>query len=225
MGSDRMDDLEKFDTTVSKKFEIMRTKNEFLLQNFPDFPITETVIQNYRCTFKQGEQSFGGKVWLTQNYLLFTSSTLAKRSQIPYMEIKRIKVQEGFLSYTSEMFLDLDSGFKVSFTNFYHFREAYILVKYLMDHSPCYYHLPSHVPPPSSSGKPNPQNSDNRKVDGRWGELATSMKSTVSASEYVKPDVKLAEDCLDLAEEIFYNGVEIRGAVQEDAKTLDRIER
>eukprot|EP00339_Tiarina_fusa_P006669 CAMPEP_0117001400 /NCGR_PEP_ID=MMETSP0472-20121206/3411_1 /TAXON_ID=693140 ORGANISM="Tiarina fusus, Strain LIS" /NCGR_SAMPLE_ID=MMETSP0472 /ASSEMBLY_ACC=CAM_ASM_000603 /LENGTH=273 /DNA_ID=CAMNT_0004701393 /DNA_START=52 /DNA_END=870 /DNA_ORIENTATION=+ len=221
-----MEDLVQHDAAVVKKFETMRAKNEYLLKNFPNFPISETVIQNYRCTYKQGDNSFGGKLWLTQNYILFTENGVnTLRKQIPYMEIKTTAIQEGFFGYTSEMFIDLDNGLSVSFTNFYHFYECYTLIGYLMDHSPCYYHIPAK----QNTEKHQSYDSYTKKKsepvhEGRWGTLATSFKEN-TAEQYTKPDVKLAESCLELADEIYTNGLEMRGRLEDDAKKLDRMER
>lgn len=215
--------MEDFDPSVAKKYEIMRAKNEFLLQNFPNFPLSETVIQNYRCTYKQGENSYSGKVWLTQNYLLFTeSSNNGFKKQIPLMDIKNTASKIGFLYYTSEIQFDLESGFTATLTNFYHFNEAFILISYLIDHSPCYYHLPQKEAPKKTTSYI--QESNNPELEGRWGTMSSSFKE-IPLDKYEKADIGLAEECLSIANETYETGLNTRAMLEEDARALDHVER
>lgn len=220
MDSELGDDFEE---TVRKKYEVMKSKNEYVWEQFPDLPSSETVIQNYRCTFHRGEQSLGGKVYLTQNYLLFVSSNNVFRTQFSYMEIQHLLSQAGFLGYTSRMILKLEAGLDVALSGFFHYTEALTLLRYLTEHAPCYYRLPEPAervrPPTSPPEEVAPDDLDS--MDGRWGEWASSF----SDASLDTPDIRLLDECLDLAENIFSNGIHVRTVVHDNAEALDRVER
>jgi hypothetical protein len=214
--------LEDFDGSVLCKYQEMQAKNEYLLRCFSDFPVSETVIQNYRCNWQMGELSMGGKLWLTQNYLLFTSGSETMMKQYPYMEIKDVTSQTGFWGFTSSISLLLETGSTITLSSFYHYSEALLLIQYLMDHSPCYYHIPS-TPSEAVLDKSTPTTTTTEQAGERWSSLSSNSES--NSQKEVAPDIRLADECLELAESIFAVGAQNRMTVQENGDGVDRIGR
>lgn len=66
----------KSQAEVQQKATKMKQKTEYVAEccKIPD---TEKVIQDYRCTMKRGNISVGGKLFITQNYIVFISSDMA----------------------------------------------------------------------------------------------------------------------------------------------------
>ena len=209
----------------TKKYQMMTTKNEFIHTNFPDLPGSEKVIQNYRCKYYLRNQTFGGKMWMTHNYVLFTSFDSQQKEKIPFSSISAIDHEAGLLSISSTVSFILYSGMSMIFSGFFHRDETLTLLNYLLHHSPCYYLIPKTLEEKMNKSLPPPGGQEKKnffEANSRWSQLEASP---LPAELYERPDVSLAEQTAQLADDIYGKNLQICSNLEDDARAIDRIQR
>jgi len=193
----------------------MREKNSYVLKEFPKLPKKETVIQNYRCTLKKNNSSHSGKLYITQNYFTFISNNL--RLHHPFSDVSSIRQITAFWRFNAYISIELHSGQILNFYSFYssHQAEAYEILQHLRKNTPTYFHVRSSSAPVHTD-----------QLSTTAVELNNSSGlSSLDEARIERPDISLANECLDLTDSIYQDGLEIRGTLEENARTIDRVER
>jgi len=198
----------------------------------------EKVIQNYKCGIK-GVMG-GGRMYLTQNYILYKGGIPSKTEKIPFRKINDIKYStfllQKFLTY------EIEGGSEIVLTSFFgnHCMEAYTLSTYLWRNPPSYVsiiRLEEDQRVRQEEQRLQEEQSSRSKLFGDSGSISRgSGKSKYSGSfgqvfadqenkeEKVKVDVEASERALRLAQRS--NGLAIQGleTLSRQGEQLDRIE-
>merc|ERR1712137_1127788 len=117
----------------------MKQKTDYVIQTF-SLPNTERVIQDYRCSITTEEQGASGKIFITQNYVLFASSDNSVLESIPFFRISSVIHQKSIISLLGGIILDMDSG-QVTLSGLMHREETFNLIRHLWTFQPTYVQL------------------------------------------------------------------------------------
>ncbi|CBZ25425.1 conserved hypothetical protein [Leishmania mexicana MHOM/GT/2001/U1103] len=83
---------------------------------FPSLPQTETVKDSFTCCYQFGASRLG-KMWVTQNFILFVSPMMESRIEIKFCDVEKIE-KEQKLVLLDGFYVQLKSGASMSFSNF-----------------------------------------------------------------------------------------------------------
>lgn len=224
----------KFAEPILQKVAKMAEKTKFVHEVF-NVPKSELVIQDYRCTLKKGNNSFTGRIYITQNYMLFVSKDLQVKDSMAFYRVNGITREKTSLVIPA-IGVDLDTG-KILLQGFFHRDETFNLLNHLINYQPTYVYLNEdqlvqHIKKELSidNGKNSP-NVDpkafvkkDEELQGRWGQFAAEIKQP-TVDDYETVDLKTGEQALRTAMEIRQIGSETLTKMTEQAEALDRIER
>nr|CAJ2470555.1 unnamed protein product [Leishmania braziliensis] len=83
---------------------------------FPSIPQTETIKDSFTCCYQFGASRLG-KMWVTQNFILFVSPMMESRIEIKFSDVEKIE-KEQKLVLLDGFYVQLKSGSSLSFSNF-----------------------------------------------------------------------------------------------------------
>ena len=243
-----VDDRRKFQSLpdkTKKKYCMLRAKNELLYREFAVLPKSERVIQNYFCHFN----NHYGKLFITQNYVLFLHEE--EKFSLPFHLIEEIVREKSglFHLFNTAITIVEKEGPSHFFSNLFHSEECYFLLHYLHCHPVAIFStVKRHKRKKQQknnhrqnneknffggeNGKNN-NNNNNHKIEeeefnnhygGRLSVLITDIQNS-EKNKYEMPDVDLANNCNQLADQIFEIGLNTRFELENQAKSIDRIER
>jgi len=203
-------------------------------------PPGEKVVQFYACRFYDPNSRFtkfrnGGKLFITENYLFFHADNCKHNISIPFVQVaqicpKRSKLTKAFKTVIE---IKLKDATGLEFTGFYHRDTVVALADHLLHHTPSFFALPS-LPSASSPSEPsvaevNVPEESNAKAKGglfgRWSDADRDLRHNPSAPVYEQPDVRVAEQCNKLLDEVIEIQVETRDTLARQAHSLDRTQR
>eukprot|EP01095_Lingulamoeba_sp_RSL-Kostka_P012982 TRINITY_DN5255_c0_g2_i2.p1 TRINITY_DN5255_c0_g2~~TRINITY_DN5255_c0_g2_i2.p1 ORF type:complete len:519 (-),score=177.15 TRINITY_DN5255_c0_g2_i2:184-1740(-) len=132
--------MNAFDERVMWKVDKMKAKTESIRDVF-GVPDTEYVIQDYRCSYRKidtnnKQQSVSGKMYITQNYVLFEGKKGITKEAIAFYRIQGASRSKHYGLGTA-IEIDTESGLYF-FTSFLHREEAFFLIQYLLQYQPTY---------------------------------------------------------------------------------------
>eukprot|EP01128_Nolandella_sp_AFSM9_P011730 TRINITY_DN8659_c0_g1_i1.p1 TRINITY_DN8659_c0_g1~~TRINITY_DN8659_c0_g1_i1.p1 ORF type:complete len:574 (-),score=121.68 TRINITY_DN8659_c0_g1_i1:37-1605(-) len=205
------------------------------IRNIFNLSTDETVIQNYQCKLKGS--LFQGRLYLTQNYLLYTQKMPTKLIQIPFRKIKAVAGETMFLFW----YLVIDyvakgtqptkcilGGFQLN-----HGTEALNLANYLWNNQPSYVDMAEIEnlerqdrarleEKRQAIAKAEKAKSDaaSNPFDDAWG----SGSAQATKSSGVQVDRQATKDALRLAEQALQTGSETLVELSRQADQLDQIE-
>lgn len=222
------------DPHVVEKAMTMKEKNEYIRDTFPDMPKTEVVVQNYRGSYHRSLEEAGtsGKLWVTANFLLFCTNELYNRSMVPLEQIRTLTRRKAFLIFNSVIEIELVDGTSRLLSGLFHRDELYYLLEYLRHYTPLYFKCKSpealqegtfqvRAAPASSRAE---QADEEDLLDGRWGSARDSIR-VGAAEQYDKVEVGVSEECVGIVEEVAHMGLEVRGRMEDQARSIDRMDR
>jgi len=235
MGTSETVSERKFSEIVVQKVAKMQEKTQ-LVQDIFNVPQSESVIQDYRCTLKKNNNSWGGRLFITQNYMLFLSKDQQIKDSMAFYRVSGITREKTTLVIPA-IGVELDTG-KILLKGFVHRDETFNLLNHLINYQPTYVYLNEeelvhHIRQElsiegKSASDVNPKDfiakDQDRELDGRWGAFANEVKKG-TVEDYEKINLKVGDDALRLAEEIKELGAETLSRMKEQAETLDRVER
>jgi len=108
MGTSETVSERKFSEIVLQKVEKMREKTQLVHDVF-NVPQSESVIQDYRCTLKKNNNSWGGRLFITQNYMLFLSKDQQIRDSMAFYRVSGITREKTTLVIPA-IGVELDTG-------------------------------------------------------------------------------------------------------------------
>jgi len=216
----------------------MHEKNEYIRDTFPDMPKSEVVVQNYRGSYHKSleEPGTSGKIWVTPNFLLFCTNELYNRSMVPLEQIKALYRRKAFLIFNSVIEIELVDGTHRLLSGLFHRDELYYLLEYLCTYTPLYFkcknpaigHGTDEEPaaPQPRPRDPSVRDEEEERLEGRWGSARDSMRSGArEVAKYEKVEVDVSEQCLGIVDEVAHMGLEVRGVMEEQARSIDRMDR
>ncbi|KAH9599243.1 VASt domain [Trypanosoma melophagium] len=105
-----MDTSKKFigQDSAPEKYEV--------LQQFPSIPKSEPLIDYFQCSYASGVHRIG-RLYITTNYILFSSVMMAERLQISFKDVKGIE-KEQTMMILDGIAVRLNNGPTHSFTSF-----------------------------------------------------------------------------------------------------------
>ncbi|KAG5503806.1 hypothetical protein JIQ42_07323 [Leishmania sp. Namibia] len=83
---------------------------------FPSIPHNETIKDSFTCCYQFGASRLG-KMWITQNFILFVSPMMDSRIEIKFSDVEKIE-KEQKLVLLDGFYVQLKSGVSMSFSNF-----------------------------------------------------------------------------------------------------------
>eukprot|EP01103_Thecamoeba_quadrilineata_P011488 TRINITY_DN2755_c0_g1_i1.p1 TRINITY_DN2755_c0_g1~~TRINITY_DN2755_c0_g1_i1.p1 ORF type:complete len:497 (-),score=93.07 TRINITY_DN2755_c0_g1_i1:120-1610(-) len=125
---------QKFEPAVLQEAERIRQRTDEARKIF-NLVDTEVVIEDYLCSIRKAIP-IAGRMYITQNYVCFSSFIGGICEVLPYRKITAI-VPQTFMFFNSGIDIDVDN-IKYQFAN-YNMREQTLnLLKYLWKHPPSY---------------------------------------------------------------------------------------
>jgi len=225
----------KFSDIILEKAKKMAEKTK-LVHDLFKVPESEKVIQDYRCTLKKPQNSFTGRLFITQNYMLFLSKDQQVKDSMAFYRVVGITKEKASLVIPA-IGVELDTG-KILLKGFLHRDEAFNLLNHLINYQPTYVYLNeeqlvNHIKKEMAvKGNEKKAKDINPKdfiakdeFQGRWGDFANEIKKPVTAADYEQVDLKTGDQALKTAMEIREMGAETLTRLKEQAEALDRIER
>lgn len=213
---------------------LTESQNEYIRDTFPEMPKTEVVVQNYRGSYHKSLEEAGtsGKVWVTPNFLLFCTNELYNRSMVPMEQIRMLTRRKAFLIFNSVIEIELVDGTSRLLSGLFHRDELYYLLEYLRHYTPLYFKCKN--PDALQVGTAEVRAAvaslreedpdEEELLDGRWGNARDSIRAG-AAEQYEKVEVGVSEECVEIVDEVAHMGLEVRGRLEEQAHSIDRMDR
>ncbi|ORC87787.1 uncharacterized protein TM35_000201960 [Trypanosoma theileri] len=117
-GNENEEKSHSLSTSVGKAFIGQDTAPEKyeVLQQFPRIPKSEPLIDYFQCSYVSGVHRIG-RIYITTNYILFSSVMMSERLQIAFKEVKNIE-KEQTMVILDGIAVRLNNGSTHSFTGF-----------------------------------------------------------------------------------------------------------
>jgi len=215
-----------------------------------NLPESETVIQDYYCSYGM---SIGGRLYITQNYVIFHCNLPLCLEQIPFRKIADIQKEKNLIGLSNSLLIKTQEK-EYSFGSFVHRDETYNLLQHLLKYPPSFIQLDesSHtaqssitIAPASTTpgdrmshagfsdvgyGKQQParQSVPPDVLSGHWGGQGASGFSAsdiVQRKKHLDVDTDLSKQVLRDALEARQMGADTLNELGRQAETIDRIER
>eukprot|EP00005_Dracoamoeba_jomungandri_P001206 CAMPEP_0174250716 /NCGR_PEP_ID=MMETSP0439-20130205/801_1 /TAXON_ID=0 /ORGANISM="Stereomyxa ramosa, Strain Chinc5" /LENGTH=503 /DNA_ID=CAMNT_0015330857 /DNA_START=27 /DNA_END=1534 /DNA_ORIENTATION=+ len=149
-------------TDPYKKSQALAEKTDKCRRLF-NLPESEAVIQDYSCTWGMGK----GRMYVTQNYVCWSSDITSFCRKIPFRKIRDIK-QTRTLGLVGNS-LTIEETETLSFGNLFHRDETYNLLLHLWKHPPNILSVPNAAYKGAKQSRPQESNGGMQEVSGGWG--------------------------------------------------------
>lgn len=244
MGEDAVERHLMSADKMQKKVRLMKGRNNYVHKVFgDDIPATEKVIEDFGCSYG----GVSGRVFFTQNYILFCNGELLNPSKLVKSKLALYKVtgatKESGVLLPSSICVTDEEGFMHKYTGFAALvrNKAFAVLEHLMQHQPLYATLRAQAPqaePEKAAPAPRPASAPPQVrqmeeeldyLSGRWGELSQGWEEQkraqrASAALYEKPDTALVKDAIRTVYEINNIGKNVITRMDEQATMIDNVE-
>jgi len=223
---------------ASKKAEKMRLKTEEAQRAF-NLMDTETVIQDYSCS--------SGRMYITQNYVLYIPSLVGENISIPFHKIVSIKKERTALLFDNAISIQVEDGTIHFFSSFVHRDETFNLLEYLRKHPPIWINFDNNEDenslspqgntylsePATSTDRKNEFRGDTSVINSAWNDggqkrfqISSEEQSSTGSlqSLRVKVDTEASKNALRAANEARQVGTSTLAELTLQAEQIDRIE-